>query len=572
MILFAALAIFLQTTGKFHFFYIEQLQLFQFSTDYIAEKIWMPGGLSLIIGEFLTQFFITPYAGPLLVAGLLTCIGFVTRNIIQRISPQKELYLLYILPPLSLLLIQYDFNYLLQGTVAYLLTILCLNGIIRIPEFRIRLCTAYVVTPLLFWISGPSAGLFALCLFIGEISRRFRKGLYTVTVLVEFSLLAIGSVGMSIITDYRFALLSDAYYHPILNAPSVIYFSWISLPLCITAASIYPKQAFVSIKGRWVESILQVIIIVGLIGYSIPRYDDRKSYPLKTLDYFARTQQWDSIIRQCQGPIKNFLYLNYLNRALAEKGMLADRLFAFDQHGPQSLLASWNKVFSVSTLLSDIYFTLGEIALSQEMAFEAYVTVAGSGNPQNLQRLVETNLIFGSYPVAEKYIRILEKTYAYREWAQKHRAFLNNDEAVEKDPLLGGKRRGLPKDNNLAGLNGLETDLLQRAEQNPQDRLPIEFIGVSYLLSKDIKSFQALIEKYYGTPILPQLPTSFQEAVILLAERDTNYWMRFNLSESIIQRFAGYRKLVLQNRGNAQLPQLIKQSFGDTYWCYFMCN
>ena len=73
---------------------------------------------------------------------------------------------------------------------------------------------------------------------------------------------------------------------------------------------------------------------------------------------------------ELQGPIKNYLYLTYLNNALAEKGELGNRMFAFDQHGPQGLLASWNKTSSVSTLLSDAYFTLGEIALSQEMALK----------------------------------------------------------------------------------------------------------------------------------------------------------------------------------------------------------
>ena len=71
-----------------------------------------------------------------------------------------------------------------------------------------------------------------------------------------------------------------------------------------------------------------------------------------------RNGQWDQIIRNCQGPIKNYLYLTYLNNALAEKGELGNRMFAFDQHGPQGLLASWNKTSSVSTLLSDAYFTL----------------------------------------------------------------------------------------------------------------------------------------------------------------------------------------------------------------------
>ena len=45
LILFVLLGGFLQITGKFHFFYIEQLQLFQFSEDYLADKISSPGGI-----------------------------------------------------------------------------------------------------------------------------------------------------------------------------------------------------------------------------------------------------------------------------------------------------------------------------------------------------------------------------------------------------------------------------------------------------------------------------------------------------------------------------------------------
>ena len=104
----------------------------------------------------------------------------------------------------------------------------------------------------------------------------------------------------------------------------------------------------------------------------------------------------------------------------------------------------------------------------------------------------------------------------------RHRGFLYNDKAIEADPVLGPKRKALPKESNLSGINGLEHDLLIRAEQDPENQLPIQFTGAIYLLSKDMKAFQRLIEKYYGTPVLPSLPVSFQEAVILLAEKDVD--------------------------------------------------
>lgn len=48
----------------------------------------------------------------------------------------------------------------------------------------------------------------------------------------------------------------------------------------------------------------------------------------------------------------------------------------------------------------------------------------GYGNPRMLKRLVQTNLIYGAYPVAEKYIRILENTFYYKDWAKSQRKFL----------------------------------------------------------------------------------------------------------------------------------------------------
>ena len=97
--------------------------------------------------------------------------------------------------------------------------------------------------------------------------------------------------------------------------------------------------------------------------------------------------------------------MNYLNMALAREGMLGDQMFAFDQREPRSLMVNWNKTAEVSALLSDVYFAIGDIASAQEMAFEGNVAVHGYGSPRMLMRLVQTNLIYGAYPVAENIFR-----------------------------------------------------------------------------------------------------------------------------------------------------------------------
>ena len=86
LIVFGALFAFLQMCFEYHFYYIEQSQLFLFSEAYIRNKLLLPGGFSMLVAEFLVQFFIRPYVGALVTAVLLTGVGVCTAGIVKRIA------------------------------------------------------------------------------------------------------------------------------------------------------------------------------------------------------------------------------------------------------------------------------------------------------------------------------------------------------------------------------------------------------------------------------------------------------------------------------------------------------
>lgn len=380
------------------------------------------------------------------------------------------------------------------------------------------------------------------------------------------------SVYLAALGEYRFAFLPDAYYHTALHPKPVIYYSWISLPVILVISfGLKRRLKPVGKKLLIVGGIAQVVMLFLLCWWGVPQYGDKKSIKVKELDYYARTEQWDKIIEESKGKLTNYLNMCYLNLALAHKGELADRAFSFDQRGVQGLMVSWNQTEQISILLSEITFVMGNSALAQEMAFEAFATSVGEGNPRILKRLVQTNLIYGEYPVAEKYINVLEKTSCYSSWANGQRKFLYNDAEVEKDPILGTMRKCLSKDNYLSELNNMEKDLRVIAETNPSNKNAIEYLGLFFLMSKDMAGFKSMVEHYYGTDVLPTLPKSFQEAVITLSETEPDYWKRFDISPSVMQRFAEYKKQVLANRNNTNaLPGLMRRAYGDTYWFYFM--
>ena len=572
LIVFGALFAFLQMCFEYHFYYIEQSQLFLFSEAYIRNKLLLPGGFSMLVAEFLVQFFIRPYVGALVTAVLLTGVGVCTAGIVKRIAPVSGLFILYVLPMLALLFMHFDFNYRVQGTVCYLMMMALFCGYMRIRNDLFRLVAGCVLVPVLFWLAGSIAVLFAgmVCLFEGL--RKTPKWYISLIGVAEVLLLGVGTVYFSLMGEYRWVFGPDLYYHNTLHPKEIIYYSWICLPLVFLVAFFIRNKNSLSGKKWWagISCIVQLAMIGAVLWWGMPKYSDAKTLRLKKLDYFARTEQWDKTIEECKGKLTNFLYMCHLNMALANKGELSDKMFNFDQRGPQGLLVQWNKSENISCMLSDIYFTMGATASSQEMAFEGYVSAMEDGNPRMLKRLVQTNLIYGTYPVAEKYISILEKTYAYRDWAQSQRKYLYNDEVVESDPILGTRRRMLPDRNSLAMIKGLAGDLALFLEKGPANSAALQYLGAMYLLAKDLEGFKALVEKYYGTEFLPVLPVHFQEAVIVMSEKEPDYWKRFNVSETTVARFADYKKQVLANRNNSAIAGLLNRSYGNTYWFYFM--
>lgn len=471
--IFVALFAFLQLFFRYHFFYIEQSQLFRFSCNYIADGLATPGGGVSVFSQFLVQFFILPYAGSGIVAALLALAGGLCFAIMKKIAPDSKASFLSLFPVLALLFIHVDFNYLVSGTVAFDCMLLFLLGCIHINRYKWRLTATLLSACFLFGFAGAVAFLFAVSITVYELLNKTPKGYWSALSCLMGILLGICSVHFSWIGEYRLVFLPDVYYHPNLLPENVIYLSWIGLVLIILVSFKIKNRKLTGRKRIVGEMIIQVLMLIIFGWWGVSEFRDKNAAQLKQLDYYARTEQWDLTIKECKGSLSNFLFMCRLNVALAEKGELANQMFQFDQRGARGVIVPWNRSESISCLLSDIFFTCGNMARAQEMAFEACESALGGGNPRMLKRLVQTNLIYGAYPVAEKYIRILEQTFGYRDWARTQKKFLFNDERVEKDPLLGRKRRGLPVENNLSQLDGLHVDLKRFAEANPADKTSI---------------------------------------------------------------------------------------------------
>lgn len=570
-----ALCVFLQVCYPYLFFFNEQSQLFLADSDFFLESLGQPGGLTLWLSAFCVQFFVYPYAGPCVAAAVLTWTAAILGSVVGRMTRSSVWAMAGWLPVLAQVWMLTDFNYTFQGTVSLWMAVGAMWLCMQLRQERIRLLAELVSGLALVWLAGPAALLFALWVLIYEAGTLSRRKWLAVCPLLAAVALSGGLWKVGIIPEARFAFLPDAYYHHLLKPGRVILYAWIGVCVLTGIAWLVRKKnwVFPTVRSRWIAAVVLCGLAVAYFYGGIMHWGNLKMRRYMMLDYYSRTGQWQKIEENCRGKLTNFLYMNLLARALAEKGELAEKMFEYDFKGELALAVNWNRTEDVSVLLSDIYFTAGNIALSQRLAFEGNSCARGNYNPRLLQRLVQTNLIYGEYAVAEKYIRLLEKSWTYRKWAGEQRKFLYNDEAVVNDRVLGSKRQLLlsaadTTQQKVAG-EQIEPSMALPVLANPEKAVTaFQYLMGAYLLQKDLASFQYMIDHYSGTPLLPKLPVPYQEALIVAHEKNPEGLNKYKLDQEVISRYQDFRKQVLANRNNRGLAGLLYRSFGDTYWYY----
>lgn len=187
-------------------------------------------------------------------------------------------------------------------------------------------------------------------------------------------------------------------------------------------------------------------------------------------------QNWEKIISQYKNQkVSNLLELNMLNLSLAETGQLQKRLMEQPCRDVNSLFVLKIQSPYIAALLSDIYWSMGEISMSQMYAFEANEKM-NNLSPRLLKRLVLTNIVFGYYEVAAKYLNWLDKTLFYHDWSAHYRTLLS-DEAVAGNKELRLKRACIPAENGFPSAQSVVYDLEQILATNPEHVTSAEYLG-----------------------------------------------------------------------------------------------
>lgn len=506
-----------------------------------SATILSQGGCARLMALWLQQWFVTPIAASLVSGAILSVIVFSLDRITTLLAGRRGLLPLALFPAIALISAHTDIDYRLIATVAMAMSTVCLLPVAAVRNVWVRLSISFAGCIFLSFAAGPASVLFSVEAVIISLACDGRKGIFSISCLPVALGLAYLGYAHGAWTSPEEAILPWGYFPHWHHADMSDLLPWIVMTVVLIEAVIVKYRMPVSAKRpikSWVISTISVIITAAIFGRAIytdvfPRKDSFASMWLH-----ASNHEWDEIAAGYKDVDQEDATMqNFLNLALAEKGTLCDYLFRHPNNGVAALHNTDNKSPYTYMLLSDIYYSMGFIALAKRYAFEANEAL-GNASPQMLMRLADTNIITGDYAVAAKYLDMLALTVRYSSWAEGRRLLLYNDDAVSADPIPGMKRGCLFTDNRFAGINGIADDMLHVLRSNPSHTSTMQYLGAYYMLSRNIPGLISLIDEFYGTRALRMpLPTHFQEAVVIDGLISGNgIDGRYNIHPSVLDR------------------------------------
>lgn len=565
--------LYLQSHYAFNYYFEEQFQMFRFSADYAQAFFQRSGGPVAYLASFLIQFFVHPYVGAAVSALLYAITVFGLRACSLQLSGGKELPLAYLLPGMFFLWTGADVNCHFEAGLAFAAMAWLLAAYVHVPGRGVRLGVALPFSWLFFYGAGPlSIGLVAACC-VFELGKK-GKGRWWSILLLPGAMLAPLLCYYADATDepLRRLLTMEFYSNALAPAPVWTNGALIAWWGMLALSQLYPlcpkgKRPWMRYVSWSVQIVLTVVVwckVDGMANY-------QNNYVAKKLDYYVRHGQWEEILSEKElRPTKNLLHTCCQNLALARLGKLSETAFITPQVGIKGMMVKWNRTTHTSALLSEVCYTMGHVALAQMLAFEGLVASEYSENPRLMLRLVQTNLIEGAYPVAEKYIRLLRQTHAYRQQAEAYAAFLYNDHLVEEDPELGPLRRCRSQVDGLTTVNQAPMDLWQVMQSNPAYRPAFDYFAAYCLLSRDLQTLGLMLDEFRTAPTLQPMPRVFQEVAIILHEREPDTWKKYGIEESTQQRFLEFRKVMMATKLDPAMANQLRAKFGKTYWYYMI--
>ena len=509
-----------------YLFLSQELSVFLSNGEFFNQFFLKPGGISLYIGSFLTQFFYYPILGiSIFVVGLLliqfltiktfklSCNRFVLSLIpisILVVSVTQNGYMIYIMKTPDMMFTQ------IFGVIIML--IYCfISSLLKRTE--IRLLWILIGSLLLYPIAGVyaiAASIISVFIFMRNNNGKFMSAVESIGSIMIISAVVMGYY------QYIYSLnLLRCWINPLPDylfrkEEFILWLPYILILFSMIIFAVLPErinniQKIKLLNNSFVRSSSILIICLGYIYWG--SFKDESLFTELKVDKAIEEQKWDealTYIRNIKGEPTRKLILER-NLCLFHTNDLGNRMFSYKEG--QKLPNSPRAIFLVSLTSRPIYYNYGKFCFCYRWCMEDAVEYGF--RVQFLKYLTKCAIASGELRVAKKYINTLKQTTFHKEWAEEYEVFINEPAKIAKDdkfkPFL--KINGF---ENKIGSDGakIELYLLEDFSSLTKGCFELSELSlVSTLVLKNIDTFWPRCFYYFQNK--GELPKHYQEAAVL---------------------------------------------------------
>lgn len=587
-LLFAvAVALFWSIPYRCALSYQEQYQLFLFTPSYFTERISVPGGLADYVSEFITQFYYVYALGAILLALVFFCLQRLTWVLMRRSGVSQSWYLQSFIPVVALWALMGNENVLLSFAIALLgMEELILHYIIVRDHSRGWVAPAvylliaipvgyWLVGPVIIGIAGSSLALpkrEGMGLSLALPKREEMSNTQAHTKDAETNVTPLGWTLLSVLYFVAIVWLCGRFlqypYYKLFGGinyfryPAVIpVMQWVVVALFallpLAASYLSRLEGKRAVRAEVAQLVVIVLATVPLLRFSF----DRATYELIDYDYLVRTHQWQRIIEKAEKhQASSPMSVSCVNLALAMQGQLCDRLFEFYQNGAEGLFPTFTRDMTSPLPTAEVFYQLGMVNDAERYTFEAQEAIPNYRKSGRLtRRIAQCEIINGNYAVAAKYLRMLENSLFYRQWARSQERFLYNSAAVKADSEYGRLRDIRIKRHDYL-FSDQEMDqmlgLLLVDNKKYDNRMAYEYLIAYELLQRDVNRFM----QYYPLGRFVQfdhIPYAIQQVLIgsWLQRHNTLQGMPYSVDRQNVDATVAFIRAYMTNRNNPALNQ-----------------
>ena len=379
------------------------------SWDHVTTYLDKPGWLACLAGDFLTQFYYFRYAGPIILTLCILLTGYNIRCAVGMADIKGRWVAHSVAFIVMILLICFSFHY----------------------DYRLSSILAVAGGASVFRVS--TSLLISTRMFIKKIERRNEQGLFLNGSGIA-NWVSVISIFVSVFVCHWF-FGYGVWVYGALTFASCIANIMMAGTYYRLAALIIPFFLLMLTKRLYYCDFQTIYTYPGIGKLAKPQLDQERTLAVDCEYYFGNYNRVINMVEKDKNPNQYMKFYHDLIMAQFRSQPASLKKYPNKDIGTFETLEANPSLLTIHAL-NELYWALDDMTFCERAAMLGNIYSPNCRNIRMVKRLAEINLVRGNYAATRKYLRILQKTFVWKRWADRVFASLDKHATDEEKALL----------------------------------------------------------------------------------------------------------------------------------------